>query len=126
MRNLGDILGAATRAEILRALYYQPEPVGLRYLARIAGVYPHSAELALKALVKEQLVNCDRGRSRALYGLNLNHADADLLEAVFSASERVIIERNNRGLNERAGLIFPFIGSASRMISHAKGVTHVT
>jgi len=119
-------LGTAARTEILRALYYQPEPVGLRYIARIAGVYPHSAELALKALVKEQLVYCDRSEVRALYGLNSNHSDIDLLEAVFRASERVIIERNNRGLNERSRLVLPFIKSASRMIAHAKGSVHVT
>ena len=126
MRTLGDILGTAARTEILRALYYQPEPVGLRYLGRIAGVYPHSAELALKALVKEELVHCDRCGTRTLYVLNSNHADIDVLEAVFRASERVIIERNNHGLSERARLVLPFIESASRMIAHAKGAMNVT
>ncbi len=75
MKSLGNIFGTVARTDILRALYYQPEPVGLRYLARIADIHPHSAELALAALAHEQLVIYGKVGRRKLYELNMRHED---------------------------------------------------
>lgn len=125
MKTLGTILGSAARTDILRTLYYQPEPVGLRYLARIAGVHPHSAELALEKLIHEALVLCDRIDLRKLYELNVKHVDTVILTSIFDASEHVSIKLRNNNLNKRAACILPFVAEASCMISHARRYKNV-
>jgi len=125
MRTLGSILGSASRTDILRVLYYQPEPVGLRYLARIAKVHPRSAELALKALLLEDFVVHKRTATRALYELNRDQPDAFVLKAVFDASAHTAMVLRNRSLDRRAYTILPFIAEASRMLEHARRRRHV-
>ncbi len=126
MKTLGAILGSAARTDILRVLYYQPDPVGLRYLARIAGVHPHSAELALEKLIHDGLVVYNQIKLRKLYELNSEHLDTAILKSVFDASEHVSIKLRNNNLNKRATCILPFIAEASYMISHARRCKHVT
>lgn len=125
MRSLGNIFGTVARTDVLRALYCQPEPVGLRYLARIADIHPHSAELALATLVREQLVIYGKMGRRKLYELNVHHEDYIFLETVFTALERLYVKQNSNNLNERACKILPFIKEASRLIAYAKGGAHV-
>jgi len=125
MRTLGDILGSAARTDVLRALYYQPESVGLRHLAGIAGVHPHSAELALRALAQEGFVACERTPTRALYKLNRDHSDAIVLRAICDASAHTAVVIRNRSLDTRARAILPFIAEASHMLTHARRHQHV-
>ena len=125
MKTLGSILGSAARTDILRVLCYQPESVGLRFLARVAEVHPHSAELALDALVRDGVVLYKRTPTRALYGLNFNHDDAFVLKSIFDASQKASIKIRNRSLGKRASIILPFIAEASHMISYAKRGSHV-
>lgn len=125
MKSLGNIFRTIARTDILRALFYQPESVGLRYLARIADIYPHSAELALASLIEEHLVICRKEGRRKLYELNIHHEDYVSLEAVFTALECLYIKRNSSRLNKRACTILPFIKEASEMISYAKGGLNV-
>ncbi len=125
MTRLGTLLSSSARTEILRALYYQPEPIGLRALARIAGVLPRSAEVALAALVDEGLVSSTRDAMGPLYTLNRTHSDARLLEAVFTAATRVVIVNRCRTLNAKAPRILPFIREAEKMLASAKEASRV-
>ena len=124
MKTLGQLLASAGRTEILRALMCQPGPVGLRQVARIAGVHPHSAEVALAGLVRERLVKRRRTATRALYQLNTSHADFAVLEAVFLAAARAVTSARSRLLDERAKSILPFIRQANRMLARARETRH--
>jgi hypothetical protein len=126
MKTLGNLLGSAGRTEVLRVLNYQPGLVGLRQVARRAGVHARSAELALDALVGETLVNCKRTATRALYEMNRDHPDARVLEALFEAAARAAIGQRSSSLHARARGILPFIAEATRMLANAKGSRHVT
>ena len=115
MRSLGQILGSAARTNILRILWHQSRPVGLRHVARLAGVQPRSADLALQALVREGRVTCRRSPGRNFYRLNRRHPEATILDAVFEAADRA---RNAAGLgrlNEWAKSILPFIEDSGAM-----------
>lgn len=102
------LLRSTSRTEILRALACQPGPVGLRQVARIAGVHPHAAELSLATLVQECLVKRRGTSSRPLYALNRRHADSAVLAAVFSAATHALIEARSRTLTPRARSLLPF------------------
>jgi hypothetical protein len=89
-------------------------------VARIAGVHPHSAELALAGLIRERLVKRERTPSRVLYTLIREHADVPVLEAVFTAAAQVSIKARSRSLNERARAILPLVRQATRMLACAR------
>jgi hypothetical protein len=125
MKRLGKILGSAARTDILRALYYQPEAVGLRHVATIAGVQPRSAQLALAALVTENVVTYRKTPTRAFYALNRDHHDAPLLKAIFEAAARVT-RADRHARDKRAKMLLPFMAEASGMINHARSDGHVT
>jgi len=117
---LGALLASPARIEVLRALVCQPGSAGLRQVARIAGVHPHSAELALAGLIRERLVKRERTPSRVLYTLIREHADVPVLEAVFTAAAQVSIKARSRSLNERARAILPLVRQATRMLACAR------
>ncbi len=125
MTSLGTLLSSAARTEILRVLWYQSAPVGLRALARIAGVLPRSAELALDALVDEKRVTRTRDASGPCYALNRRHPDVELLDAVFMAAARATIARRSHTLEKRAARLLPFIREAGRMVALARSARHV-
>lgn len=125
MKTLGRLLNSAGKTEILRALVYQPGPVGLRQVARIAGVHPHSAELALAALTRDGLVKRRNGRNRALFELERSHDEASVLETVFTAAANGFTKARSRTLNDRAKSLFPFINQACAMIIRARKSRHV-
>ena len=79
MKSLGHMLGGSARFELLRALYYQHDPVGLRQLARLAGVHPHSAERMLRGLVEEGVVVRNQTHSRTMFRRNRDHEDWPIL-----------------------------------------------
>lgn len=118
-------MGTASQTEILRALSYQPGSVGLRQVARIAGIHPHSAELALAALVRDGLVRRRRTAARVLYTLNRKREEAGILESVFMAAANGFIQARGRTLNQRARSILPFVNEASRLIHRARKTRHV-
>jgi DNA-binding transcriptional ArsR family regulator len=126
MRSLGKILGSAARTDILRALHYQPEPVGLRHLATLAAVQPRSAQLALAALEREALVTRRKTATRALYALNRAHSDVPVLKAIFDAAARTVRASRRRDLDRKAKTLLPFMAEASGMINHARRDGHVT
>ncbi len=103
----------------------QPGPVGLREVSRMAGVHPHSAELALAALIRKGLVKRKKRASRALYVMDRSHEDVVVLESVFTAATQGFIRVRSRLFNERARVILPFIGQASRMLVNARETRHV-
>ncbi len=105
---------------------YQPAPAGLRSLARLAGAHPRSAELAIKALVKERLVKKTRHTAGPRYALNRKHPDARTLDAVFTAAARAVVFNRSQQLNQRAARILGFIREADRLLTHAKGPGHET
>lgn len=121
MKRLGTVLSSSARTEILRALYYQAVPIGLRPLARIAGILPRSAEVALAALVEEGVVCATRDATGPQYALNQSHADFALLEAVFTAATRAAIASRCRGLGPRAACILPFIRETEGMVARGRG-----
>ena len=125
MKTLGGLLTSAGRTEILRALMHQPGPVGLRQLARIAGVHPHSAELALAGLIRDRLVRRRRSVAGPLYDLNRNHADIAVLGAVFLAGAQAVTTARSRLLDKRAKSLLPFFRQATRLLAHARGTRHV-
>lgn len=125
MKTLGKLLNSEAKTEILRVLVYQSGPVGLRQAARLAGIHPHSAEVALSALVRTGLVKHRRSPHRARYELVRNHADAAVLEAVFLAATRCSIAAQRRTLDERARQLLPFIEQAVIMIARSRECHHV-
>jgi len=126
MKSLGQLLGSAARTDVLRVLNCQPEAVGLRHVARIAGVHPRSAELALAGLVREHLVMRKRTGSRVLYSMNRGHPDTPILESVFEAAAQEAIRQRRPTLQIQAGTILPFIRQATRMLAIARKNRHVT
>lgn len=104
----------------------QPGPVSLRQAARIAGIYPHAAELALVTLESMRLVKKKRTSACSLYEVNRDHADAPVLDSVFSAAAYGFIRSRSTLLNKRAKSILPFIEEADRMITTARKSHHVT
>lgn len=125
MKTLGRLLCSEGKTEILRVLVYQPGPVGLRQAARLAGIHPHSAEVALSALVRKGLVKHGRSPHRARYELVRTHEDAAVLEAVFLAATSGFIAAQRRTLDARARQILPFIKQAVKMIDRARKSHHV-
>jgi DNA-binding transcriptional regulator YhcF (GntR family) len=125
MKTLGMLLDSEAKTEILRALMYQPGPVGLRQVARIAGVHPHSAEVALAALARDGVVKCKRTAGRFSCQWVHRHDDSVVLEAVFTAAAHGFIERRSRTLEARAKTLLPFIKITTRMINRARGTRHV-
>ena len=120
MKTLGRLLGSSARTDILRALCYQTEAVGLRQAARISGVLPHSADLALQGLVREKLVTCVKSAARNAYRLNHHHPDSSVLLAMFDAAARAKRDAQHPALNRRALTLLPFIEEAGAMLSHAR------
>lgn len=114
------MLGSGARSEILRALVNQPEPVGLRYLARLGGVHPHSAERALAGLVKEGLATRTKRGDRPLYAINPDNAEAGILKVVFDAAARAESRVRAANLAERARTLLPFIEETLRLIARAR------
>ena len=110
---------------MLRALYYQAKPVGLRSLARLAEVHPHSAERMLKELVKEGVVRRSITGSRAMYRKNTAHHDWYTLKAVFTAADESVRKVRAGQLNERAKNLLPFMEEAHAMLKEARGSQHV-
>ena len=125
MRSLGQILGASSRMDVLRALYYQQAEVGLRQLARLAGIHPHSAERFLKQLIKERLVICRRSEGHTWYCKNSDHTDWLVLEAILIAGDRATRTTQRATLNQRAQSILPFIQEAHEMVSQARSTAGV-
>lgn len=107
-------------------LYYQPDAIGVRPLARIAGLLPRSAELAIPSLVEEQLVIRQFRHAAPLYVLNRNHAAYGLLAAIFSAATKATIIERSRKLSGKAMAILPFIAEAGEMLACGKRSLHVT
>lgn len=113
------------KTEILRALVYQPGPVGLRQVARIAGVHPHSAERALASLIREGLVKRRTARNGVRYELERGHEVAQVMESVLAVAANGFTQVRCRTLTERSKSILPFITQARRMIIRARESRHV-
>ena len=126
MKTLGMLLTSTGQTELLRALMSQPGPVSLRQVARIAGIYPHAAELALAPLESRRLVKKRKTSACSLYEVNRDHADALVLDSVFTAATYGFITARSRLLHKRAQSILPFIEEANRMITTARESRHVT
>lgn len=125
MKTLGKLLGSSARTDILCALCYQTEAVGLRQVARIADVQPHSADLALQGLVREKLVTCVKSSARNAYRLNHHHPHSSVLLAMFDAVARAKRDIGRPALSKRALILLPFIEEAKAMLSHARKGGHV-
>ena len=126
VKSIRQMIGASARFDLLWALHYQHRPVGLRELARLAGVHPHSAERMLKELTEEGVVNRKKQGARVLHIRNAEHPDWFALEPVFSASEKAMCVMRRNRLNDRARTILPFIDEASRMLKCARRTVRVT
>lgn len=120
MNDVCHMLGASARFALLRALYYLPDAVGLRQLARLADVHPHSAERMLKELVDEGVVLRKKTSSRTMFTRSNDHSDWCVLEPVFDAAERSIRALNAPRLNRRAQAILPFLEEAGSMLKKAR------
>lgn len=120
MKSLTYMLGGSARFDLLRALYFQYDAVGLRQLARLAGVHPHSAERMLKDLVKEGVVARNQAGARTLFRRNDRHVDWRILSPVFDAADRAARSLHAAELSGRARIILPFIEEAGVMLSKAR------
>lgn len=124
MSNIGHLFSSAARTEILRVLSEMKEGAGVREIARLAGVYPRSAQLTLAGLVDEKLVKRRTARKRTLYLLNPEHNNTALLEKIFREVSDDSIRARSRTLQERGRSILPFIDDAISMLRHAKKGRH--
>ena len=120
MNSLTQIIGASARFDILRALHFLHDPVGLRQLARLAGVHPHSAERMLRDLVKERVVTRKKKGSRVLFSRNQEHPDWYVLGAVIRASDKALRDLQRPRLNERAQATVSFVEEAGGMMTQAR------
>jgi hypothetical protein len=119
MKTLGGIFSSAAKTDILYALYRQPEGVGLRQLARISGVRPHSAELALRALILDNLANRLKKGNRVFYELHRYDPRATIVSKAFDAAASATIREESLVLADKAKSILPFIMQAKRMLGNA-------
>ena len=122
---LGALLKSAARTEILRVLVEAVDGVALRELARLAGVYPRSAELALAGLERDGLVRRARGGTRVLFSLCRRHEAAPVLEAVFFAASQARRAPGMQVVRARARGLLPFMKEASAMLACARETRHV-
>lgn len=125
MNQLGLLFSSAARTEILRVLAYQPASIGLRQAARLAGVLPHSADLALRALTFENVVKRERVSTGARYRLNEDHPGHPVLRAVFAAATQETIRSRSLLLRQRTRAILTLIRGADRMVRRARRVRRV-
>jgi hypothetical protein len=126
MKTLGNLLGSAARTEILRVMSYQSQPIGLRHLARLADIYPRSAELALKALVQEELLLRTQIEKRVLYELNRDHPSTPVLLAIFRAVDKANTSARCNSLKNRAKAILPALRDATRLLRNTRSMQHAT
>lgn len=124
MRTLGAILGSTARANVLDVLSWQPEPVGLRFAARMAGIHTRSAEMALTALVREGLVERLSAARGPRYALNAAHPDASVVVAAFAAVARMRVVQTSRRIAPRALALLPALRSSSQLAKRARKATH--
>ena len=128
MNTLGHLLGSTARTDILRVLSYDVGPIGLRPLARLAGVHPRSAELALRTLVGEGLVLRRQAGKRPVYERNEGHPEADVLQSIFQAAALARVRQLSKELQTRARGILPrrrslsLSPSACRLASFARRI----
>ena len=120
MIHIGDILGSSARTEILRVLVSLPGEAGVRYLATLAGIYPNSAEVAIRGLLHDKLIKKVKKGKRCFYGINRDHTDYSLLSAVFDTVSREHIRQVNKTACEKARMVFPFINQATRITQMTK------
>lgn len=126
MKTLGTILGSAARTDVLHVLAHQTDPIGVRQIARLAGVYPRSAQLALSTLMRDNLVVRRRLGGHVRYTRNDDNPEALLLKALFAAAERAAIRRRNETLQQRARAILPAIRDACHLLRHTRSLKHAT
>ena len=124
MATLGKLLGTAARTEVLQVLLNQPGALGVRPTARIAGIQPRSAELALKALAAEGLVCTTQTRRGPLYEMNRAHPQTQLLADVFAGVAEAFIRQRRATLSTRGRTFLPFMAETTRMLARAKQSRH--
>ena len=120
MQSLGTLFSSKARTEILRVLHELGNAAGIRQVARLADVYPRSAERVLAQLVSEKLALCRKSKGQKVYSLNHDHPDAPVLAAIFQAANRVSIQHASTTLHDRAASILPFITETSTMLKRAR------
>lgn len=125
MNTLAQLLGSAGRTEVLRTLIHLAEPTGIRQVARIAGVHPHTAELVLGDLVQEGLATRRKSGRNVAFTLVRHHPGIVVLESAFKAADDAMAGTNSVKLSERAARILPFIRESTRMINRAREQRHV-
>lgn len=124
MQALGKLFGSGARTALLQVLFAQPGALGLRQAARLAGVHPHSAELALRDLMAEGVVRTVRAGATPLYEANTSCPQAAILQAVFEAAAQTVIRQRSPGLSARARTLLPLFTEASRMLAKARQAAH--
>lgn len=124
MKALSNLFSSAAKTETLCVLCHQPGGVGLRQLARIAGIRVRSAELALGSLVDAGLVSRTRLANRVLFEIDRADPRTAVLSEVFNAAALATIRMESRSLDKRARSVLPFIQQANRMLKHARGSGH--
>ena len=120
MVELGTLFSSKARTDILRVLHELADGAGIRQVARLAAVYPRSAERVLAQLTSERLALCRKSKGQTVYSLNHDHPDAAVLAAIFEAANRASIQQASAALHDRAASILPFITETSTMLKRAR------
>ncbi|MCC6933197.1 MAG: hypothetical protein IT292_08085 [Deltaproteobacteria bacterium] len=121
---LSKLFSSGSRVEILEALYYASNGLGLRQIAELCNLHVHSAEVALKQLHTEKLVKRAKQKQRLFYSLNTQNDNYELLKSIFITTEtRKISARSALHTNE-AKQLMNFIGASQSMIKKARNSYH--
>ncbi|HMP73597.1 MAG TPA: hypothetical protein PKE55_10080 [Kiritimatiellia bacterium] len=114
------MFSSPARTEVLRALHYQNRPVGLRMLAWVAGIHPHSAERVVEALEEEGLVVCGRSGYRMRIAKCADHPAWVAMSEMFEAADRSWCGAGLEARNERAKQVLRFLEEGMELTGRAR------
>ena len=117
---LSQLFSSGAKVEILEALYYASNGLGLRKIAATCHLHVHSAEVALKQMHKERLLRRSQKGSRVFYSLNKESNNYQLLKELFLTAEANKIRERAASFRNEGIEVMKFITSSQRMIDHAR------
>ena len=117
---IGQLFSSPARSEILMTFHKVTLELGLRQVARLSNVHPHSAERVLKDLCREKLVKRRTSGARVFFKRNDRHPDWSIIDAACDGIDRAYAAQRARELQPRALMLLPFMEQGLARVKAAK------
>ena len=115
--SLSNLFTGRASFKVLELLSLRTEPVRLRTLTELSGMYVHSIELALTFLQRRKVVVRTKKQSHPVYSLNWKHPQAPLLKKIFNLVAEEERQHFNATLDKKAKDVLAFSDSAIRLFN---------